>query len=127
MKKQPSATWRDSRSLDPMYGSGLAAQAAVALKAAHKRGDDESARFLHTDDNELAFRGPRAFSPRTVAWNNLKRELLGVSDDRVWENSAGTLSEAFAVNEPRQIAMKVIDDRYNELLLGRKLGEVEER
>jgi adenine-specific DNA-methyltransferase len=37
------------------------------------------------------------------------------------------VSEPFAAGERRQIAVKVIDDRGNELLVVKKLSEAEER
>ena len=58
--------------------------------------------------------------------DNLKRELRGVYADSVWEHLAGTTSEPFVSGEHRQIAVKVIDDRGNELLVVRKVSEAEE-
>jgi len=98
----------------------------VTMETTHKRGDDVPAWFLDTDYNELAFCVAQAFFPRTAAWDNLKRELRGVYADSVWEHLAGTVSEPFAAGEHRQIAVKVIDDRGNELLVVRKLEEAEE-
>jgi adenine-specific DNA-methyltransferase len=81
---------------------------------------------LDTDYNELAFCVAQAFFPRTAAWDNLKRALRGVYADSVWEHLAGTTSEPFAAGEHKQIAVKVIDDRGNELLVLKKLSEAEE-
>lgn len=79
-------------------------------------------------NNERAFFSvAQAFFPRTAAWDNLKRELRGVYADSVWEHLAGTVSEPFAAGEHRQIAVKVIDDRGNELMVVRKLSEAEHR
>jgi adenine-specific DNA-methyltransferase len=97
----------------------------VTMETTHKRGDDVPAWFLDIDYNELAFCVAQAFFPRTAAWDNLKRALRGVYADSVWEHLAGTVSEPFAAGERRQIAVKVIDDRGNELLLVKKLSEAE--
>ena len=67
----------------------------------------------------------RRSSRRTAAWDNLKRELCGVYADSVWEHLAGTTSEPFVAGEHKQIAVKVIDDRGNELLVVKKLSEAQ--
>jgi adenine-specific DNA-methyltransferase len=51
----------------------------------------------------------------------LKRALKGNFHEDVWEHLAGTTSEPFAAGENRQIAVKVIDDRGNELLVVKPL------
>jgi adenine-specific DNA-methyltransferase len=99
---------------------------AVTMENTHRSGDDVPAWFLDTDYNELAFFVAQAFFPRTAAWDNLKRELRGVYAESVWEHLAGTTSEPFAAGAHKQIAVKVIDDRGNELLVVKKLGEAEE-
>jgi len=98
----------------------------VTMETTHRKGDDVPAWFLDTDYNELAFCVAQAFFPRTAAWDNLKRALRGVYADSVWEHLAGTTSEPFAAGEHKQIAVKVIDDRGNELLVLKKLSEAEE-
>jgi adenine-specific DNA-methyltransferase len=98
---------------------------AVTMENTHRGGDDVTAWFLDTDYNELAFFVAQAFFPRTAAWDNLKRELRGVYADSVWEHLAGTTSEPFVAGERKQIAVKVIDDRGNELLVVKKLSEAE--
>ena len=98
---------------------------AVTMENTHRRGDDVPAWLLDTDYNEMAFCVSQAFFPRTAAWDNLKRELRGVYADSVWEHLAGTTSEPFVAGEHKQIAVKVIDDRGNELLVVKKLSEAE--
>jgi len=98
---------------------------AITMENTHRSGNDVPAWFLDTDYNELAFCVTQAFFPRTAAWDNLKRELRGVYADSVWEHLAGTTSEPFVAGEHKQIAVKVIDDRGNELLIVKKLGEAE--
>jgi len=68
--------------------------------------------------------GPRqAFFPRTSAWGNLKKALRGDYSESVWDHLAGTVSAPFEAGEHRQIAVKVIDDRGNELMVVKKLED----
>ena len=91
----------------------------------HRGGDDVPAWFLDTDWNELSFHVSQAFFPRTAAWDGLKRALKGEYDDSVWDHLAGTTSAPFAAGEHRRVAVKVIDDRGNELLVVKSLDEAE--
>jgi very-short-patch-repair endonuclease len=97
----------------------------VKLETDHRRGDDVPAWFLDADYNDLCFHVSQAFFPRTGAWENLKRALKGAYEDSVWDHLAGTVSEPFSAGEREQIAVKVIDDRGNELLVVKKLSEAE--
>lgn len=85
-------------------------------------GDDVPAWFLDTDYNGLCFHVCQAFFPRTGAWEGLKKALRGSYEDSVWDHLAGTESEAFEAGEHKTIAVKVIDDRGNELLVTKALG-----
>lgn len=89
----------------------------VTMDVQHRRGDDVPAWFLDTDYNGLVFRVCQAFFPRTSAWDNLKKALKADYEEGVWDHLAGTVSAPFAVGEHKQIAVKVIDDRGNELLV----------
>ena len=93
----------------------------VTMEVDHRRGDDVPAWFLDTDYDGLCFRVHQAFFPRTSAWDNLKRALKGNFHDDVWAHLAGATSEPFLPGEQRQIAVKVIDDRGNELLVVKPL------
>jgi adenine-specific DNA-methyltransferase len=93
------------------------------MKVDHKRGDDVPAWFLDTDYNGLSFHVSQAFFPRTAAWDNLKRALKGEYEDAVWQHLAGAVSVPFEAGEHAQIAVKVIDDRGNELMVVRGLKE----
>jgi len=88
----------------------------------HRSGDDVPAWFVDTDYNGLCFHVSQAFFPRTGAWGDLRKALKGDYDDSVWDHLAGTTSAPFEVGEHRQIAVKVIDDRGNELLVVKRLG-----
>ena len=97
----------------------------VTMEVDHLQGNDVPAWFLDTDYNELSFLVCQAFFPRTSAWDNLKRELRGIYLDSVWEHLAGDTSEPFAAGENGKIAVKVIDERGNELMVVKPLAEAE--
>jgi adenine-specific DNA-methyltransferase len=87
----------------------------------HRPGDDVPAWLLDTDYNDLSFHVSQAFFPRTSAWENLRKALKGDYDDSVWDHLAGTKSAPFEPGDHRQVAVKVIDDRGNELLVVKPL------
>ena len=89
----------------------------------HRKGDDVPAWFLDTDYNRLCFHVCQAFFPRTSAWDNLKRALKTSHEESVWDHLAGTVSAPFEAGEHGQIAVKVIDDRGNELLVVKNIRE----
>jgi adenine-specific DNA-methyltransferase len=79
--------------------------------------------LLDTDYNDLCFHVSQAFFPRTSAWEGLRKALKADFDDSVWEHLAGTMSAPFEAGDHGQIAVKVIDDRGNELLVVKKLTD----
>ncbi len=87
----------------------------------HRPGSDVPCWMLDGDYNGLCFRASQVFFPRTAAWSDLKKSLKGDYDDSVWDHLAGTRSAPFEPGEHRQVAVKVIDDRGNELLVVRPL------
>lgn len=89
----------------------------------HRKGDDVPAWMLDTDYNGLVFHGSQVFFPRTSAWDNIKSALKATHDGSVWEHLAGTVSAPFEAGEHQQIAVKVIDDRGNELLVVKNLKD----
>jgi adenine-specific DNA-methyltransferase len=95
----------------------------VAMEVQHQKGDDVPAWFLDTDYNGLCFHVSQAFFPRTSAWESLKKALKGEYEDTVWDHLAGTVSAPFEAGEQGQVAIKVIDDRGNELLIVKSLAE----
>ena len=97
----------------------------VTMETEHRPGDDVPAWFLDTDYNGLCFHVCQAFFPRTAAWDDLKRSLKGEFEDSVWDHLAGTRSEPFEAGDHGQVAVKVIDDRGNELLVVKKVTEAE--
>jgi adenine-specific DNA-methyltransferase len=93
----------------------------VTMETHHRTGNDVTAWFLDTDYNGLCFHVSQAFFPRTSAWDNLKKALKGEYEESVWDHLSGTTSAPFEPGEHRQIAVKVIDDRGNELMVVEKL------
>jgi adenine-specific DNA-methyltransferase len=79
--------------------------------------------MLDTDYDGLCFYATQVFFPKTSAWENLQRSLKARFDDSVWSHLAGTVSEPFAVGERRRVAVKVIDERGNELMRVLEAGE----
>lgn len=75
--------------------------------------------MLDTNHNNMAFYASQVFFPKTSAWDNLQKSLKGQFEDSVWLHLAGTVSEPFALGDKRRIAVKVIDERGNELMATR--------
>ena len=96
----------------------------ATMETDHRSGNDVPAWFLDTDYNGLCFHVCQAFFPRTSAWDNLKRALKANYEESVWDHLAGTKSVSFEAGEYGQIAVKVIDDRGNELMVVKNLKEV---
>ena len=87
------------------------------------RGDDVPAWFLDTDYNGLVFHVSQAFFPRTSAWDSLKRALKAeFEESRLGPPRRHTSARRSNAGEHAQIAVKVIDDRGNELLVVHALG-----
>ena len=97
----------------------------VSMQTDHRKGDDVPAWLLDTDYDDLVFHVSQAFFPRTSAWDALKRALRATFEDSVWEHLAGTVSEPFGAGQNRKVAVKVIDDRGNELMVVQGLDEAE--
>lgn len=95
----------------------------ATMEADHQAGVDVPAWFLDTDyDATRCFRVCQAFFPRTGAWDNLRRALRAKYDESLWEHLSGTTSAPFEAGPQRQVAVKVIDERGNELLVVRELA-----
>jgi adenine-specific DNA-methyltransferase len=93
------------------------------MELEHKKGDDIPAWMLDTDYNGLVFHGSQVFFPRTYAWESLKKALKATHEESVWDHLSGTVSAPFEAGEHGQIAVKVIDDRGNELLVVKDLKD----
>jgi adenine-specific DNA-methyltransferase len=116
-KEKKAAAWYEVELL------GLDVFDPATMEVHHKRGDDVPAWFLDTNYNGLSFHVCQAFFPRTAAWDNLKRALKGEYEDSVWEHLAKNVSVPFEGGEHGQVAVKVIDDRGNELMVVKGLKE----
>lgn len=103
--------------------NGLDVFDPVTMEIDTRGGLDVPAWFLDTDYNGMVFRVCQAFFPRTQAWDNLKRALKADFDESVWAHLAGDTSTPFSAGHHKQIAVKVIDDRGNELMVVKKLEE----
>jgi adenine-specific DNA-methyltransferase len=72
--------------------------------------------MLDTDYDGMCFYATQVFFPKTAAWDNLQKSLKAEFDPSVWEHLAGTVSEPFSIGSKRRVAVKVIDERGNELM-----------
>jgi adenine-specific DNA-methyltransferase len=97
----------------------------TTFEAQHMGGNDVPAWFLDTAWNGLSFHVSQAFFPRTSAWDNLKKALKTEFEESVWDHLSGIVSAPFTEGDTREIAVKVLDDRGNELLVVRSLDEAE--
>ena len=79
-------------------------------------GQSVPAWMLDTDYDGMCFYATQVFFPKTAAWDNLQKSLKAEFDPSVWEHLAGTVSEPFALGDRRRVAVKVIDERGNELM-----------
>ena len=85
--------------------------------------DDLPCWMLDPDYNGMVFMARQVFFPKTSAWDNLERSLRGRFAEGLWAHLAGTESEPFAAGTHRQIAVKVIDERGNELMVVKCLSD----
>jgi adenine-specific DNA-methyltransferase len=93
----------------------------TTFEAQHRDGSDVPAWLLDTAWNGMSFHVSQVFFPRTSAWDNLKKALRAEFEESVWDHLSGTVSAPFTEAESREIAVKVIDDRGNELLVVKSL------
>jgi adenine-specific DNA-methyltransferase len=93
----------------------------TTMDTQHRKGNDVPCWMLDSDYNGLCFRATQVFFPRTGAWESIRKALKADYDDTVWDHLAGTRSAPFEAGEHRQVAVKVIDDRGNELLVVKPL------
>jgi adenine-specific DNA-methyltransferase len=91
------------------------------MKSESRKGGDVPCWLLDTDYNGLSFHVSQAFFPRTGAWDALKRALRADYEEAVFDHLAGATSAPFEPGEHREVAVKVIDDRGNELLVVKDL------
>ena len=97
----------------------------ITMTSDSKPGDDVPAWFLDTDYNGKVFHVCQAFFPRTNAWKNLTKALKTDYTADVWDHLAGSVSAPFEGGDHGRIAVKVIDDRGNELLVVKDFTEAQ--
>ncbi|MDD9856229.1 MAG: site-specific DNA-methyltransferase [Gammaproteobacteria bacterium] len=114
---------KDGEALYEAQLRGLDVFDPVTMKTESRKGDDVPMWLLDTDYDGQCFRVSQAFFPRTSAWENIKRALKTEFDDSVWEHLRGATSAPFAKGRHARIAVKVIDDRGNELVVEKKFDE----
>ena len=64
----------------------------------------------------------RYSSPRTSAWDKIRKAVQADFDDEVWDALRGNVSAPFIAGD--QIAVKVLDDRGNELLVVKQVDQI---
>lgn len=118
-KAKPAATGAPPRYEVELVGLDTFDPTTMATE--HRRGDDVPCWMLDADYNGLCFRGSQVFFPRTAAWDSLKKALKADYDETLWDHLAGARSAPFEAGDQKQVAVKVIDDRGNELLVVKAL------
>lgn len=110
---------KKSESGEPLFQArllGLDTFNPATLEQESIEGQAVPAWFLDTDYDGLSFHATQVFFPKTSAWDNLQKSLKATFDDSVWAHLAGTTSEPFALGDRKRVAVKVIDERGNELM-----------
>ena len=94
----------------------------ATMTTSHTQGSDVPAWLLDSDYNGRVFRATQVFFPRTGAWEAMQKALKAQFEPGVFEHLAGDTSAPFFAGEHHQIAVKVIDDRGNELVVVKALA-----
>ena len=85
--------------------------------------DKVAAWFVDSDYDGRTFCITQAFFPDKKAWDKIARALKGVIDEEQFEKFSGTESFPFPAGEHKQVAVKVIDPRGNEVMSVHNLGQ----
>ena len=85
-----------------------------------QRGDPRGAELSARRALELDSQSPEAFNLLGYVC-----ALKGEYEDSVWQHLAGTVSVPFEAGQHAQIAVKVIDDRGNELMVVKALEKAQ--
>ena len=85
--------------------------------------DKVAAWFVDADYDGRTFCITQAFFPDKKAWDKIARALKGVIDEDQFEKFSGTESFPFPAGEHKQVAIKVIDPRGNEVMRVHNLGK----
>lgn len=95
--------------------NGLDTFDPITMETKSLNGDNVPCWMLDTDYDGQCFRAGQIFFPRTDAWDKIRKAIRADFDDAVWDTLRGNTSAPFIAGE--QIAVKVLDDRGNELLI----------
>ncbi len=87
--------------------------------------DKVAAWFVDADYDGRTFCITQAFFPDKKAWDKIARALKGVIDENQFEKFSGTESLPFPVGGHKQVAIKVIDPRGNEVMAVHNLEDRE--
>lgn len=90
------------------------------------RGDwaaDVAAWFVDTDYDGRSFCVCQAFFPRKAAWEKLQRALKGTLEEEAFDKLTRTESLPFPTGEHKRAAVKVIDQRGDEVMKVINLGD----
>ncbi len=83
----------------------------------HSSGSEVAAWFLDSDYNGMTFHICQSFFPGDPdAWDKLQRALKAQIEPEVFEKMRGTTSFPFKSGDHKQIAVKVVDFRGNEVM-----------
>ena len=93
----------------------------ISMETDSRNGDDVPCWMLDPDYDGQCFRAGQVFFPRTGAWDKIRKAVKADFEDTVWEHLAGAVSAPFIAGE--QVAVKVIDDRGNELMVVKRIEE----
>ena len=94
----------------------------ATMKPASLAGDNVPCWMLDTDYDGQCFRAGQIFFPRTSAWDKIRKAVRADFDDEVWDALRGNMSAPFIAGD--QIAVKVLDDRGNELLVVKQVDQI---
>ncbi|WP_439642888.1 site-specific DNA-methyltransferase [Gemmatimonas sp.] len=94
----------------------------ASMMTSHTTGTDVPAWLLDSDYNGRVFRATQVFFPRTGAWEAMQKALKAQFEPGVFDHLSGDTSAPFYAGEHQQIAVKVIDDRGNELIVVKPLS-----
>ena len=113
---------------EPLYQVkllGLDTFDPVSMETRHDKGHNVPCWMLDTDYDGQCFRAGQVFFPKTSAWDKIRNALRADFEDSVWQHLASDTSEPFVTGDNGKIAVKVIDDRGNELLVEKRIEEAE--
>jgi adenine-specific DNA-methyltransferase len=114
---KPAGNKQDGTSLHQVEVKGLDIFRPDTMETDSIEAENLPCWMLDTNYNGMVFCASQVFFPKTGAWDNLQKSLKGEFSDSVWEHLAGITSEPFVLGDKRRIAVKVIDDRGNELMV----------